>query len=173
MFFSDSPLFDHRLVYSKSDIQIYQLLYKYPYVPFTSSERERVNYSSIDFTTNDRDYISRNVYFSEDNPSGKWAQKYSGYLLEYKGEDSLEIIWKVTNIYGYDSCPVFVNISINQSPTFTYSFEKNGDYRIDVPLNDLQDGVIEVMLTTSAKLDAPNDTRSLGLFLTWMGLVNQ
>jgi 4-amino-4-deoxy-L-arabinose transferase-like glycosyltransferase len=161
-------------VFSQGTISIYQVhdRYAWNYPEFTREEKSQVTYNAIDFTATDlSEIITRNVYLSEDNVYGKWAQKYSGYLLHYDDEATLRIVFLVMDLFKYDHHPLTADVMVNEILVASQVIDRAGVNEMMVPLFITKEPVIEVTISCNFRLLPEFADRELSIFMLKMELV--
>ena len=166
--------YEHRIVFSRSSLMIYQLISRAStgYPDFTEIEKELVAYNLIDFKSGDDLVVfTRNVYIHEENVYGKWSQQVSGYLLKYDDEKTLRIVFVAPELIKFDSQPVTLEIFVNKELVKTFGIVESGVHRVDIPLKGIDSSPIEVTLSCSAKLLPAYTSRDLSVFMVKMELL--
>jgi hypothetical protein len=165
--------YDTQLVFSQGKNSIYKLISRpyFSYEEFTDQEKSLVSYSFIDFTKNDLDVYTRNVYIDEKNQYGKWAQDVSAYLLKYAGEDNLKLSFWVPSLDQYDNNQVELRIYTDRNLVYYYPISHEGSQEILLPLKDISGNSLEITLKCNATLLSTSSSRRLAIFLTRIELV--
>jgi hypothetical protein len=167
--------YDNQLVYSQDQEKI--LIYKlnsrplFAYEEFNDFEKGQVDYSRIDFTSNDLDVYVRNVYIGEKANFGKWAQFVSGYLFKYNHESTLKIKVGFLNLEKYDQKPIEIRIYANRKLVYDYPVIQDGSHEIIVPLENISGDTLEITISCNAQYMVEGDDRQLSLILNNMELL--
>lgn len=165
--------YTYKLIFSNPEVNIYELINrKNPdYQSFTEFEKNNVSNNSIDFSKDNITEFTRNVYIDEVGQKGKWAQKYSGYLLFYSGEKFLEIKFWVPELSNYDIFNPKLDLYINQEYYYSVILENSGLQEILVPIRaEISNGPIEISLFFNSRAIVKNDIRELAFMIYSMNL---
>ena len=167
--------YDYSLVYTDPDwkISIYKLNKRNisAYEVFRTAERNKVNYSMIDFSNIDNDnYYIRNVYTNTISDMGMWVQDVSGYLLKDDGGTRLKIDAWFPDLSKMDQSPVILDIYVNQAILSRYEVDVTGQQAIDVPLRNNIGNILEITLVSSARFDVQGYAHPMAFILKDIGL---
>ena len=109
----------------------------------------------------------------ENNAYGKWAQRLSGYLLQYNGEETLKISVWYNDLNGYNNQDVELTVYVNKLAVTKYVVDRSGSHGINVPLNNVTGDTVEISILSNAKLLCESDDRELSVFVVGMGLIKE
>jgi hypothetical protein len=166
--------YENQLIFSNQHNLIYKLIFRnlLAYPKFSDEEKRQVSYNKIDFKAIDNANIYlRNVYINENNNSGKWAQKLSGYLFKYNGEKTLRIQLWFPDLEKYDKQPFELDVFVNNVLMTGYEVSHDGSQKMNIPLKNVAGSTIEVTLISDAKILSAIDPRELSVFLISMELI--
>lgn len=168
--------FIYKIIYQNNYGALFELKERkyFDYLPFTEEEKALLLPSSLDFTQDNLSTPTRNVYFQERNPAGKWAQNISAYLLGYRGQSSLYIRFTIPDFSKYARKSLDITIFINREKVYQQSFNVSGSHEIVVPLNQAPPmtpgSTLEVTIVCDNTIAVGGDTRQLSLFLNEISL---
>ncbi len=166
-------VFNSQLRFTNTEVNIYKLNNRYAliYDDFNENERNDVSAGYIDFSKDSVNGYTRNVYINELGQPGKWAQKYSGYLLKYSGEKFLEIQFWVPELKNYGIEQPKLEVYINNKYIGTYAVEEAGFHNYSIPIKDISsENSWEISLFFNSRVIAKNDMRELAFMIIELAL---
>lgn len=176
-YYSVLEKYEHQLLFSADNNYIYQLVRRAapPYLSFSDQEKQQVKLNYYDFrkTVISTDgYIVKNVYLDEKMESGKWAERESAYLLNYKNENLLQVFVIIPSVDKYLSSTGTkkIDVYINHNFIFQYEIIGSGLQEITIPFTiDDPQNYLEVELSSNFNVISEQDTRDLSFIIQAIG----
>jgi len=142
-----------------------------PFCPdFSETEMANAENSMIDFTGYVRAGCVKNVYISENNSGGKWAGKYSRFLLRRNTQGSLLITAYFPDMKKYENNRIAFTVLVNGESMQTNTIRSGGFRVFDIKLKNEPPSLLDIGVLCDSRIIAENDKRELAVFLVKMEL---